>query len=306
MPTRNEIQQRILKKKGAAQDEIRRGYLKRLARYTGRDTIIYASAFTAKGPAIPGITMSVTLDDVQSFMSALHGLKSDKLDLILHSPGGSMEAAEQIVLYLRAKYKHIRAIVPQNAMSTATMIACACDEILMGKHSAIGPIDPQVTFPTSSGSFTAPAQSILDEFEQAKTEVAANPAVAPLWITKIQAYPHGFLNICKTTLDLAKDKVAEWLNTYMFQGLSEGKGRSIAEWLGNAKEHKTHGRPINIDTARAKGLMLSALEGNQELQERVLSTFHATMVTFEITSCVKMIENHNGKGRFLNIEIKSK
>ena len=44
-------------------------------------------------------------------------------------------------------------------MSAATMIACACDEIIMGKHSALGPIDPQITF----DSFTSPAQSILDE-----------------------------------------------------------------------------------------------------------------------------------------------
>jgi ClpP class serine protease len=129
-------------------------------------------------------------------MSALHGLKGDKLDLILHSPGGSMEAADQIVQYLRSKYDYIRAIIPQNAMSAATMIACACDEIVMGKHSALGPIDPQVTFPTPSGSFTAPAQAILDEFEQAKKEVTSDPSTAPLWVSKVQAYPHGFLNVC--------------------------------------------------------------------------------------------------------------
>jgi hypothetical protein len=309
MPTRNEIQQEILNKKGAAQDEIRRGYLRSLAEYTGRDTIIYASAFTTqKGSMIPSVVMSVTLDDVQGFMSALHGLKGDNLDLILHSPGGSMETAEQIVQYLRAKYRYIRAIIPQNAMSAATMIACACDEILMGKHSAIGPIDPQVTFPTSGGSFTAPAQAILDEFEQAKAEVAANPSTAPLWITKIQAYPHGFLNMCNTTLELSKDKVAEWLDSYMFRNVPSGerKGRSIADWLGKAKEHKTHGRPINIEMAREHGLLVSALEDDQELQERVLSTFHATTVTFEVTGCVKMVENHNGKGTYLQIEIKGK
>jgi len=33
-------------------------------------------------------------------MAALHGLKNDKLDLILHSPGGSLDAADQIVQYL--------------------------------------------------------------------------------------------------------------------------------------------------------------------------------------------------------------
>ena len=80
-------------------------------------------------------------------MSALHELKGEELDLILHSPGGSLEVSEQVVTYLRSKYRHIRAVVPQNAMSAATMIACACDGIVMGKHSALGPIDPQITVP---------------------------------------------------------------------------------------------------------------------------------------------------------------
>jgi ATP-dependent protease ClpP protease subunit len=308
MPTLNEIQQEILNKKGAAQDEVRRQYLKALAAYTKRDTLIYASAFTShKGPEIPGLVMSVTLEDVQGFMSALHGLNGSELDLVLHSPGGSMEAADQIVQYLRSKYKHIRAIIPQNAMSAATMIACACDEIVMGKHSAIGPIDPQVTFPTPSGAFTAPAQAILDEFDQAKQEIAANPATAPLWISKIQAYPHGFLTLCKTTIDLSRDKVEEWLNSYMFAASApaDRPGASIAAWLSNAKEHKTHGRPITIATARVKGLRVTALEDDQELQERVLSTFHATMVTFAVTQCVKMVENHNGRGVFLSVEVKA-
>lgn len=308
MPARNEIQNEIQKKRGAAQDDVRRRYLRALAKYTNRDTIIYATAFTShKGPEIPSYVMSVTLEDVQGFMSAIHGLRGRELDLILHSPGGSMEAADQIVQYLRNKYDHIRAIVPQNAMSAATMIACACDEIIMGKHSAIGPIDPQVTFPTMTGSFTAPAQSILDEFDQAKKEVEANPATAPLWISKIQGYPHGFLNICMTTLALAQKKVEEWLNSYMFSDVPKRKqpGKKIAKWLGNAKLHKTHGRPINIDTAKEIGLKVTALEDDQTLQERVLSAFHATMITFGVTNCVKMVENHKGKGTFLQVELKA-
>jgi hypothetical protein len=216
-----------------------------------------------------------------------------------------MEAADQLVQYLRAKYKHIRAIVPQNAMSAATMIACACDSIVMGKHSAIGPIDPQVTFPTASGAFTAPAQAILDEFDQAKKEIAANPATIPLWATKVQAYPHGLLTMCDTTLTLARQKVGEWLSAYMFKGdaAREQKSASIAEWLGSAKEHKTHGRPISIAQARDKGLVVESLEEDQELQERVLSVFHAIMVTFQVTGCVKMVENQNGKGVYTTMQI---
>ena len=95
-------------------------------------------------------------------MTAMHGQSKDQLDLIIHSPGGHVEAVEQIINYLRSKYSHIRAIVPQSAMSAATMLACACDEIVMGKHSAIGPIDPQMTFRRANNIITtAPATLLL-------------------------------------------------------------------------------------------------------------------------------------------------
>ncbi len=309
MPTRNKIFEEIMSSKQMAQDAIRRRYLKSLQKHTKRDTIIYATAFTSKKlPNIPGFLISITTEDIQGFMASLHGLKSDKLDLILHSPGGSLEAAEQIVQYLRSKYTHIRAIIPQNAMSAATMIACACDVIIMGKHSAIGPIDPQITFPIRGGHFTAPAQAILDEFKQAQKEVIAEPKTAPLWINKIQNYPPGFLSICQNTIDLSIDKVTEWLNRYMFKDIQdrEKKGREIAEWLGKASEHKTHGRPLGLSQVKEKGLIIEDLELDQNFQEKVLSVFHATMATLEITNCMKFVENHNGKGWFVNVEIKQK
>jgi hypothetical protein len=163
-----------------------------------------------------------------------------------------MEAADQIVQYLRSKYKSIRTIIPQNAMSAATMIACACDSIVMGKHSALGPIDPQVTFPTASGTFAAPAQAILDEFEQAKHEIKTDQSTIPLWASRIQGYPHGFLQLCQTTLALAREKVADWLEAYMFAGEQDARKRAeeIANWLGDAKAHKTHARPIGVAQAR--------------------------------------------------------
>ena len=305
MPTLNEIQELILRKKNVAQDEIRREYLLKLSKHTKRDVILYATAFTSnKGPGIPSATLSIMPEDIQGFMASLHGLKNDKLDIILHSPGGSMEATDQIVQYLRSKYKNIRAIIPQNAMSAATMLACACDSIVMGKHSAIGPIDPQVTFPTANGAFTAPAQAILDEFEKAKVEITKNQGTAALWINKFQSYPHGFLNLCQNTLELSKTKVAEWLKTWMLTNDPQ-KADSIATWLCNANEHKTHGRPLNITSAKNEGLIVEALEDDQTLQELTLSAYHATMVTFMVTSCVKIIENHNGKGLYTQIETKS-
>jgi hypothetical protein len=309
MPARDKIQQEILNAKNAAQDNIRKQYLKELNEHTKRDTILYASSFASKKlPQLPGFLISITNEDIQGFMSSLNGLKGDKLDLILHSPGGSLEAAEQIVNYLRAKYKHIRAIVPQNAMSAATMIACACDEIVMGKQSAIGPIDPQITFPTQNGHFTAPAQSIINEFNQAKAEIIADPKVAPIWVNKIHSLPHGILDICQNTTKLAKEKVSTWLEAYMFKGEADAKAKAdkIATWLGNADFHKTHGKPICMKEAKEQGLKIVELESEQEFQDKVLSVYHATLITLEITNCIKFIENHDGKGWYLAVNINEK
>jgi hypothetical protein len=147
---------------------------------------------------------------------------------------------------------------------------------------------------------------LLDDFIQAQNEVTANPKLAALWATKIRDYPPGILKICQNTLQLATEKVGDWLETYMLKDADKGseKARKIAAWLGNANEHKTHGRPIGIQKAREIGLNVTALEDDDALQERVLSVFHSMVVTFDLTNCIKAIENHKGKGSFVQIDIK--
>lgn len=285
MPSRNEVYTEVRSQMQSSPDIVRRKYLKELNNYTQRDTIIISSAFSSKKfPNLPSFIISITNEDIHGFMSALHGLSNDKLDLIIHSPGGSAEAVEQIVDYLRKKYTEIRAIIPQNAMSAATMMACACDSIVMGKHSALGPIDPQITFPTPEGHFTAPAQSILDEFEQAKQEISINPSSAPLWIRRLDKYPIGFLKICNNSIILSKEIVEKWLTLYMLKNDPEkiNKAKLISEWLGDTNLHKTHGRPLEIDALRNKGLNIIPLESDIELQEKVLTVFHATMVKHKV------------------------
>ena len=77
------------------------------------------------------------------------------------------------------------------------------------------------------------------------------------------------------------------------------KGKDIAEFLGDFNKHGSHGKPFNYDVVKDLGLKVSLLEDNQDLQEKVLSVYHATMATFELTNCVKIIENHKGVGTYL-------
>lgn len=110
-----EIQDEIKNNNPAAFDTVRNKYLKELTDKTQRNVIIYAARWTTGD--VPANIISITDEDLQAFMEAIHGLKGDKLDLILHTGGGSAEATDAIVTYLRQKFNDIRIIIPQAAMS---------------------------------------------------------------------------------------------------------------------------------------------------------------------------------------------
>jgi Serine dehydrogenase proteinase len=283
----------------ASFDGVRRKYLDQLAAYTGRDTLVYAAGWGMKpGAMLPPGPIMIVPEDLQGFMTSLHGLSRKNLDLIIHSPGGSSEGAEQIVQYLRSKYDHIRVIVPQNAMSAATMIACAADVIVMGKESALGPIDPQIGLGQGP---SVPAQSILDDFEQAKAAVTVDPRLAALFAPKLLSLPHGMLSYCKSAIERSKILVAEWLEKYMH--LDHDKAVAAAEWLASHGEHRSHGRPISAQNAAAHGLNILMLEEDDDLQDKVLSIYHSIMLTFNGTECVKIIESHLKPGMYTRVQI---
>ena len=65
------------------------------------------------------------------------------LDMVLHTPGGLVLAALQIAQAVRDHKSKVTVFVPHYAMSGGALIALAADEIVMCKHSVLGPIDPQ-------------------------------------------------------------------------------------------------------------------------------------------------------------------
>lgn len=69
--------------------------------------------------------------------------KDSPVDIILHTPGGISSATQQILHALREHKGRKTAFVPYRAKSAGTMIALACDEIVMGSSAVLGPIDPQ-------------------------------------------------------------------------------------------------------------------------------------------------------------------
>lgn len=302
MPTWGEILKEIT---GALQthgpgvfDFVRRKYLVLLSDYTRRNTILYATKWTQPGVADPSL-VSITPEDVQGLMEVIHGLDGAAgLDLILHSPGGSPDAAEAMVHYIRSKFNHVRVFVPQAAMSAATMVACSADEIVMGKHSALGPIDPQFIITSPQGTMALPAQAILDQFEMAKDE-CKDTSLLGAWAPILPQYGPSLLIQCYNALELAEELASEWLAKWMFANesrrLRTRKAKAIARRLADHTRYKSHGRPIHRDAAKEIGLKVTDLEQDQQLQDLVLSVFHATTHTLGSTNAVKIIENHVGR-----------
>lgn len=276
-------------------DGIRRAYLRRLSEASDRPVIVYASAFLNRaGAADTGIT----LQDMHGLMEACRGLPGPNLDLILHSPGGIAEAAQSIVHYLRQKYEDIRIFVPLAAMSAATMWAMSATRIVMGKHSQLGPIDPQLTINDKNGIRSVAASAILDQFKQAKDEIGADSKTLGAWAQILPMYGPGLLQQCQTATELSKGLVDDWLQQYMLKDDAHKveKAARISEFLGTHRTHQSHGVGIFREKLRDLGLTIDDLE--DELQDEVLSVFHATMITFGATACVKLIENNLGRGYY--------
>jgi hypothetical protein len=277
-------------------DAVRRKYLTLLQQHTKRDVIMYVSKFTQHDPNVSPDIISIVDEDLQGIMEVIHGLSGPYLDLILHSPGGSLEAAEALVLYLRSKFSHIRVIVPQLAMSAATMIACAADTIVLGKHSFLGPTDPQIIIATQVGQRMVPAQAILEQFDLAKRE-CQDPSKLGAWLPMLGQYGPDLLVQCKDASEMSKELVQGWLKSYMFRSFPDADKRAadIAEWLSAHKNFRSHARHIPRNECEAKGLQVEHLEADQQFQDLVLSVFHATTHTFNGSPALKIIENHLGK-----------
>lgn len=286
----NEVQQLAQQGESRAIDIVRQKYILQLSQHTGRNVIVYASRWTS-GDAPPNL-VSIIDEDVQGFMEAIHGLKGDQLDLLLHTGGGSAEATDAIVSYLRQKFKNVRIIIPQAAMSAGTMLACSADEIIMGRHSFIGPIDPQFILQTSVGIQAVPAHAIIEQFEKAQKEIADNPKLLNSWLPMLSQYGPALLIQCKNQIEFGQQLVEGWLNEYMFHGSDGNIAKKVAEYLSNHSNFKTHSKHINIKEAQDLGLKVSAIEQEQSLQEFILSAFHATMIT--LNAAVKIICNQNG------------
>ncbi|MDD5639392.1 MAG: ATP-dependent Clp protease proteolytic subunit [Candidatus Pacebacteria bacterium] len=271
---------------GSTYDIVRKKYLQELQNLTKRNVIAYYSGWLQK-QNVP--SLEINDNDKNGFMNAIHKLdKAKGLDLILHTPGGDTAATESIIYYLKTIFSDIRVIVPQLAMSGGTMIACAAQKILMGKHSSLGPIDPQF------GGI--PAHAIIEEFKIAHDEIKDDQTKAFVWQPILSKYNPTLIGECNKAITWSEQIAKDCLKDRMFSGDPEADNKIeiIIQELGNHSISLSHARHLSLEKCKSIGLKVEALEDNQKLQDAVLSVHHSFIHTLTATPACKIIENHNG------------
>lgn len=174
------------------------------------------------------VASHIDIEDSEAVLRAIRLTPPDRpIDIILHTPGGLVLAAEQIARALVDRKAKVTVFVPHYAMSGGTLIALAADEIVMDANAVLGPVDPQI------GGM--PAASIVKAVEQKTPEKASDEMlvladVAQKARVQVAVFAAGILLKHKP-----KDEAIK-----LAQILSEGR------W--------THDFPITVELARELGL----------------------------------------------------
>jgi hypothetical protein len=281
-------------------DLVRRKILKKISDLTGRPLVLYAVEMFNQGKInsspLGSQAVTINLSDKGGFSESLRNITGDNIDVILHSPGGSPDATESIVNMLRGRFKSVRFIVPSIAKSAATMMCMSGDEIILGDAAELGPTDPQMII----NGKQSPAHGIIEQFNNAKAELAKNNKAMTAWIPILQQYGPSLIAQSDAAIKLSNKLVRDWLKKYMFKGDPKGryKAEKISKFLSD-KKHLSHGRMIDVDQLKAKNAKIKrAREYSDELGDAIEDLRISLDVTFANTGAIKIFENQNGKGLF--------
>ena len=203
---------------------------------------------------VAGERTNIQRDDVLGFVDLLCRIEPGaNIDLILHSGGGDIDAAEKLISMVRAKVKNgeLRVIVPHYAKSAATLMALGADSIVMSDSSELGPIDPQVPFLDAHGKWVYySAFSYLKAFERFTGELQANPDDPTARLMLENIHPHQVVEI-ERVVQRTRHLAEKLLQTGMMAGWPV---TAPVTKLMDVESWHTHGQVISAEDAKAIGL----------------------------------------------------
>jgi ClpP class serine protease len=198
-----------------------------------RKSRVIAMIHRQESASILGVPVagSISIDDSEAVLRAIRLIPPEQpIDIILHTPGGLVLAAEQITKALVEHKGKVTVFVPHYAMSGGTLIALAADEIVMDANAVLGPVDPQIG--------DMPAASIVKAVE-------------------IKG-PHRVSDEILILADMAQKariQVAAFVAQVLSKHMSEKQSIQVATVLTEGRW--THDFPITVQGARQLGLNIS-------------------------------------------------
>src|SRR5512137_3228396 len=108
---------------------------------TKRGTRVIAMIHRQETLALLGfpLTRYIDIHDSEQLLRAIKLTDPDiPIDLILHTPGGLVLAAEQIAFALVGRKAPTTVFVPHYAMSGGTLVALAANQIVMDENAVLG------------------------------------------------------------------------------------------------------------------------------------------------------------------------
>ncbi|HJX41884.1 MAG TPA: ATP-dependent Clp protease proteolytic subunit [Anaerolineales bacterium] len=175
----------------------------------------------------------IDITDSEDILRAIKLTDSEiPIDLVLHTPGGLVLAAEQIAYALSRHHSKVTVFVPHYAMSGGTLIAMAADEIVMDDNAVLGPVDPQLG--------QSPAASVLRVLEQKD-------------INEIDDQTLIMADIARKAISQVQATIRKVLESG--RGMPAKQAKQLAQALSSGKW--THDYPITVEEARELGLTIS-------------------------------------------------
>jgi ClpP class serine protease len=198
-----------------------------------RKSRVIAMIHRQESESILGVPVggSISIDDSEAVLRAIRLTPPEQpIDIILHTPGGLVLAAEQIAKALVERKGKVTVFVPHYAMSGGTLIALAADEIVMDANAVLGPVDPQLG--------DMPAASILKAVELKGPKNVGDE----------------FLMLADMA-NKARNQVGSFVAQVLMKHMQEKQSLQVATILTEGRW--THDFPITVQAARQLGLKVS-------------------------------------------------
>jgi ATP-dependent protease ClpP protease subunit len=206
---------------------------------------------------VAGQGAPVHREDVVCLVDLLHNIPANhNVDLLLHTGGGDIDAAEKIITMIRKRVgsARLRIVVPDYAKSAGTLIALGADSIVMSESSELGPIDPQVVMSDgNSNRIQISVKNYLDAYNEHAAALKQDPTdvAAQLMLGKLDpVWVKLFRGVMRRAQEFAESLLKQGM-------LKNGNWTQAVDLLLNGTKFLTHGQPILWEDASDKKINLT-------------------------------------------------